>query len=121
MTFEAARGLWEGRREQARVPGGRLIAMTRTANTITLEVEREGDAPIVVNQTWAIGWSSDVGRTTRGSSGLIEVHDVPSGRHTITLRFFPDELPLTVGLTLAGFAMAGVVLVVARRRRVRGG
>jgi len=121
MTFEAARGLWEGRREQARVPGGRLIAMTRTANTITLEVEREGDAPIVVNQTWAIGWSSEVGRTTRGSSGLIEVHDVPSGRHTITLRFFPDELPLTVGLTLAGFAMAGVVLVVARRRRVRGG
>ncbi|MCU0672990.1 MAG: hypothetical protein MUE69_09405 [Myxococcota bacterium] len=117
MTFEAARGLWEGRREQARVPGGRLIAMTRTANTITLEVERDGDAPIVINQTWAVGWSSDVGRVVQGASGLIEVHDVPAGRHVITLRFFPDELPLTVGLTLAGFAMAGVVLVVARRRR----
>lgn len=119
MTFEAARGLWEGRREQARVPGGTLHAMRRTANTITLDVEREGDAPVVLNQTWAIGWTSSLGRVERGPSGLIELHDLPSGRHEVKLRFFPEELPLTAGLTGLGFVASGVVWGVSRRRRRR--
>lgn len=119
MTFEAARGLWEGQREQARVPGGRLHDVLRTSNTIVVDLEA-GQAPVVLNQTWAEGWTSDVGRVERGATGLIELHDVPPGRCEVRLRFFPAEFPLTVGLTLVGFALSVLVLWRARRRRRAG-
>ncbi|MBX3251362.1 MAG: hypothetical protein KF901_29565 [Myxococcales bacterium] len=124
MTFEAARGLWEGEVDQARVPGGRLLSFDRTANTMTLRVAHEGSEParVIVNQTWAEGWTSDVGVLVRGASGLIEVEGVPPGEHVLRLEFFPSELPIAAALTLLGLLLTALVVVLPRLlARRRGG
>lgn len=116
MEYTAAPGLWSGRVPQARVENGRLIALERTTNTITLEVEARAGARVFVNQTWAVGWTSDVGNAVRGSMGLVEIEAIPPGRSTIVLRFFPEEFPLTASTTALGFIASGLVLARARRR-----
>ena len=99
MTYPAAPGLWEGQRAQVRLrPGGEVHGVERTANTITADVELSVPGDLVVNQTWARGWSSDVGRVEQGDRGLIVVRGVPSGRRRVRLRYVPDDLALASAL-----------------------
>lgn len=117
MEFKTADGVWEGDVPQARVPTGTLRSVERTANTITLDVTLAREGRVVVNQTYAVGWTASVGRAVRGPSGLIEIDAVPAGRRRIVLRFFPDELPMAASLSVLGVLLT--VWVVRRGRALR--
>jgi hypothetical protein len=117
MEFRAAEGLWTGDVPQARIADGRVLAMTRSVNTIRIRVAAEGSAPLVVNQTFAVGWTSNVGRAARGPTGLIEVNGLPKGVQNVVLTYFPEELPLAVTLAAVGLVLAAFVATAALRFR----
>ncbi len=120
-AYRAARDLVVGPRPQVRVEGGRLVTFRRTANTMTAVVEVERSGVLRFNQTWAVGWRSNVGTVEASPGGSILVRDVPAGRHTVVLRYVPDDLlAASVGGAIGFVATLLVAFFPHRRRRRRG-
>jgi hypothetical protein len=123
MTYPAASGLRVGPVPQARMAGearaeSRVTWLGRTANTMTIEVESKGGT-LVVNQTWARGWSSSVGTVAAGDTGLVEVQDLPEGIQTVRLRYRPETLTAAIGVGSAGAVGTLLMWLVPTWRRRR--
>lgn len=127
MTYPAAVGLRVGDVAQAWFVGeGREDASVRwrarTANTMALDVAVPEAAPTLeINQTWALGWRSDVGEVVRARNGLLHVTNLPAGEHTVRLRYRPDDLGVAIALGLAGVGgtLSLLLVLTIRRRRAR--
>jgi len=119
-AYHAARDLVVGPRPQVRVDGGRLLAYRRTANTMTAEVQLERPGTLRFNQTWAVGWRSNLGTVEASPGGSIVVRSVPAGRHTVVLRYVPDDLlAASIGGVLGLILTLAVAFFPRRRRRRR--
>ncbi|MEM1416267.1 MAG: hypothetical protein AAGH15_15270 [Myxococcota bacterium] len=120
MSYAAARGLREGDVPQASLRGGRVEAVSRTANTITVALEARAEATLVLNQTFAEGWEASAGEARADALGRIEVAGVPAGTSEVTLRYRPRSLRAAASLSLVGcvlFALACFPGPVRRRLR----
>ncbi|UJR81412.1 hypothetical protein [Sandaracinus amylolyticus] len=115
--------LWLGEGPQARIvpeEAGRVIAWGRTSLTVWADIELDEPALVVFNQNHADDWTSAQGQVISDDVRLAVDVQQPRGRMRVEARYFPRDLPYTVGLSLTG-AIACVVLALApwRRRRAR--
>lgn len=111
MNVKVAKGLWLGRRPQARITGtsGIVHDWGRTTSTAFAEVTLHGDGRVIFNQNWAPGWQTSVGRISK-DRGRLTV-DLPKGRHRISLEYFPSTIPIAVGISLLGIIAAIAVFL----------
>lgn len=112
--------LWHGDVAQARIVpegAGRVIAWGRTSLTVWAEVELDEPARVVFNQNFAEGWTSPQGAVVEDEVRLA-VDVAQAGRRRVSARYFPPDLPYTVGLSVLG-ALACLVVALAPWRRRR--
>ena len=72
---------------------GTFSLLSYTPNRIVIDVESEEGTRAVINQNAAHGWWADAGSVTATADGLLAV-DIPPGRQTVALSFFPPGLIL---------------------------
>lgn len=103
---------------------GRVLAVFRETEGVTVDAESDGEGLLVVNDAWSPGWKASIdGRETEVMPADVLVRAVrwPAGRHRLTMRYEVPGLPLGAaisGITLA--AMLGVFLWQRRRLRAAG-
>jgi hypothetical protein len=94
---------------------GSVKRVSWSPNAIVLHVDVSRPSRVLVNQNWAPGWHSSVGKVV-SHEGLIAV-DVPAGVHDVRLSFLPWS-------TLGGAAVTATallaLLVIGWRARRRG-
>lgn len=119
MTFEVARGLWNGDVPQARVEGGAGEVRTwgRTTSRAWAEVALTAPARVVFNQNWAPGWRASVGTARADARGRLVVDDVPMGTHRVALVYRPPTL--VPALCLTGLGLLATLLVMRFATRTR--
>ncbi len=83
-----------------------------TPNAITLHVETNKDARVIVNQNWHPGWKSDVGSVVSDHERLAV--DLPAGNHDVVIRFSPRSG--VYGLWTSLLALAACVVLLRVRR-----
>jgi hypothetical protein len=101
---------------------GDVTEVTSAPNRLTLKVNADGPAFLVVSQLWYPGWQVTVDGQARGApvrtNYLFQGVPVEGGSHTVELRF--TSPPWLLGWVLAGVAGAILLmswLAVALRRR----
>jgi hypothetical protein len=108
---------WEGDVPQAKAmtEAAKVLSVRRTQNTFTLEVDANEPARILLNSTYDRGFRTDVGEIVEVKMQL--ALDVPPGRHTIHVRYWPHGL--TAGFILSALSMIGTAafFVLDHRRR----
>jgi hypothetical protein len=117
-NFTAGAPQWTGDVPQAK-PGDKNVVVevaNRTQNTFTIDVDAKAPARVLVNVPYDRGWRTDAGEVADQSKLLVV--DVPAGRRTIHLKYWPQGL--TAGLWLTTLGLAGVIAYfVWRRQRAR--
>lgn len=94
---------------------GSVKRLAWSPNGITLRVDVTRPARVLVNQNWAPGWLTSVGKLV-SHEGLIAV-DVPAGAHDVALRFRPWS---TLGGAATTFAALLSLAFIGWRARRRG-
>ncbi|MBF0283477.1 MAG: YfhO family protein [Magnetococcales bacterium] len=104
--------------------GGRIERSGRTANTLRLQAWAEGTTLLVVNESWAEGWSARVDgqpvpleRVNLNFRGLC----LPPGEHAVEMIYQPPLFPLGLKISLASLAVTLGLLgwgLIRRGRRV---
>jgi hypothetical protein len=90
-----------------------------TPNQITLQVNAQRSARVLVNQNYHVHWRANVGRVL-SHQGMLAV-DVPAGQHELVLRFVdrPQQFALALSaLTLLTFLSLGAASAVRYLRQV---
>jgi hypothetical protein len=115
MAFKPAKGLWVGERPQARLLQGKtgeLLGFSRTNNRVRLEVRMDGPGRLLVNQNYAPGFRTSVGKIIEHEGKL--ALELPAGKHEIEVRYLPATL--VPGLLMSAL---GILLSLAWWRRPR--
>jgi hypothetical protein len=114
----------EGASASASTGRGQVSEMRTGPNRLSLKVEVDGPALLVVSQVWYPGWQVSVDGRAQGSplraDYLFQGVALEAGSHTVELRFAPPLWRL--GWVLAGVTLAVLLvgaLVGARHRRQR--
>jgi hypothetical protein len=115
--FGAGAPLWEGDVAQAKAAddGATVEAVSRTQNTITLDVDATRPSRILLNSTYDRGFRTSVGELQEANKEL--VLDLPPGHHHVLVKYWPRGL--TAGLLISTLAMAGTIAFFVRDRRRR--
>ena len=123
MPWPRSTRLWHGEVPQARIvpeSAGRVVAWGRTSLTVWAEVDLEEPARVVFNQNFAEGWTSGQGSVVEDEVRLaVDVRS--AGRQRVSARYFPPDLPYTVGLSGVGALACVLVALAPWRRRGRRG
>jgi hypothetical protein len=103
---------------------GKAEVTAYAANEVNVHTSTEGDAWLVLSDTYYPGWTAEVdGQPTTLLRGdlLFRVIPVPAGEHDVELRFEPTSVKLGLGISLVALAIVLVCLVMSggrmRRRR----
>jgi hypothetical protein len=107
--------LWEGDEPQARAltESLRVVAVSRTQNTFTLEVDAPTGGEVLLNATYDRQWQSEVGAPA-DHRGALKV-SVPPGQHRFVVRYRPRSFAKGLAVTL--LTSLGVVAFFVRARR----
>ncbi len=112
--------LWLGEGPQARIEpadAGRVVAWGRTSLTVWAEVALERPARVLFNQNHHADWSSPQGPVVNDELRLAVDAGRP-GRQRVTARYFPRDLPFSVGTSAVG-ALACLLVAWSPWRRRR--
>ncbi|MDQ3036920.1 MAG: hypothetical protein M3Y87_31290 [Myxococcota bacterium] len=114
--------LWLGEVPQARIEpasAGRVISWGRTSLTVWAVVELDEPARVIFNQNYNEDWSSPQGAAVSDEVRLAVDVRRP-GAQRVSARYFPSDLPVSVGISIAG-ALACLLVALApwRRRRAQ--
>ncbi|MDD9934954.1 MAG: hypothetical protein OXT09_15190 [Myxococcales bacterium] len=119
MNWQVSPHIWHGDKAQARLARGkgRLLAIERTPHRITIGVELDEPATVVINQNHAPGFSASAGEMFEHRGRLAVA--VPAGDRQLEVVyrpywFLPSAVVSAVGLLLS------VALIWRARRRSRG-
>jgi hypothetical protein len=103
------------------VAHGRILAIERRPERVTIDAEADGDGLLVVNDAFFPGWSAKIdGAPARiiPADVLVRAVPFPAGRHRLEMTYSPREVP--IGAALTGLGLAGVLaLWLFERRRNR--
>jgi hypothetical protein len=94
------------------------------AARLALEVTAETPSLLVVNDTWAPGWTATVDGVESPLlrvNGLVRGVVVPAGRHAVEMRYRPPGLRSGLLLSLASALVLGLLLGLGRARPPRAG
>ena len=124
VPWPRSHSLWVGDVPQVRFAdrdghprvGDTLHAFARTNHTVRVDVEMQTEGRILINQNFENQWHASVGRAFADEGRLALI--LPAGRHQVTFRFEPDDLPYSAFASLTGLVVSVVVLVAGRRRRL---
>jgi hypothetical protein len=86
-----------------------VLDADRTSRTLWAEVETNGPATIVFNQSTMPGFEASEGEVGE-ADGLVTVRVERAGTRRITLRYAPADLPWVVAVSLIGLALTLWVL-----------
>lgn len=115
-VYHADAAVWTGDVPQVRAaaaePALVVESSSRTHNTFTAVVNASAPGRVLLNTAHDKGWRSTVG-TVVEHEHLLAV-DVPAGRHTVFVRYWPRLL--TPGFWITGLTIVGLVLWGLRRR-----
>ena len=114
--FSAGAPMWDGDVPQARpAPGQDAIVevANRTQNKFSLEIVANAPARILINSGYDRGWRTNVG--TLSDQEKLLVLDVPAGRHTVKLEYWPHGL--TLGFVLAFVGLVGSIAAFVKLSR----
>jgi hypothetical protein len=105
--FTAGAPQWQGDVPQARSNDPNVVVevANRTQNTFTIDVDAKAPGRVLVNVPYDRGWRTDVGAVADQAKLLVV--DVPEGRRTIHLKYWPHGL--TVGLLLTALGLAAII------------
>lgn len=129
VPWHRSRSLWTGEVPQVRImsselderreprEGDELISYERTNHTVTAVVVLGSPGRVVFNQNFEQQWTASTGTVV--DDDLRMAVDLPAGRHTVVLRFEPDDLPYSLYASLFGVLLCWLVLW-PRRRSVLG-
>lgn len=111
VPWPRSHSLWLGESPQARIEprtAGRVISWGRTSLSVWAEIELEAPARVIFNQNYDADWESAEGPVVDDQVRLaIEVPQV--GHRRVSARYFPHDLPVSVGISLVGLiACVGV-------------
>lgn len=124
VPWPRSRQLWTGPGPQARIApesAGRVLRWGRTSLTVWAEVELTAPARVIFNQNYDAGWSSDDGAIVDDELRLA-VEVASAGQARVQARYFPRDIPWTVGTSALGTVVAiGLAAAPWRRRRRKGG
>jgi hypothetical protein len=80
--------------------------ISRTQNTLTLQVSPEASGTVVLNQNWDPGWRSDKGRLFADAQDRLILTLEPNQR-VYALRYRPPFFFLSVALFVMGLLILG--------------
>jgi hypothetical protein len=86
-------------------------------NRIALHVHATTETSITVNQNFAKGWSSDVGRVTP-VNGELSVAAIPAGDHDVVLRYDDRSLDIGVLISMASTMGAAALFFVWAKKKI---
>ena len=105
-----------------RANGGGTVSVARKANGLRIDVSKDGDGFVVISESAWRGWRAWVDGTRvtahRANHAFLAVF-VPSGRHTVDLRYLPQSF--VVGRMVTFGTIALIVMLVAVRRTITPG
>lgn len=112
--------LLEGLDRPRTLRGGTVRRVVRGINTLSVEVESEGQGLLVVSALYLPGWQVSVNdepaRLAR-AFGLLRAVAVPNGRSTVRMRYVPQGFIPGAALSLFALLGCGGLLWLQRRRR----
>ncbi len=106
------------------VPAGKVLGVEETPNRLRVRVEMSGNGILLVNDSWARGWSARVdGRETPvyRANYLMRAVFLPPGAHDVYFSYRPASFALGAALTVAGALLLVGVLAVSCLRGSGGG
>lgn len=122
VPWPRSQSLWSGQVPQVRFAerDGRprttdvLHAYARTNHTVTVDVEMRSEGRVIVNQNFENQWHASTGRAFADEGRLALI--LPAGRHRVTFRFEPDDLPYSALASVLGLVLSGLLWVFGKRR-----
>jgi hypothetical protein len=117
---ELDRGLPQDGIEQVRLvdpAAGKVTQKSWSPNKIEVEVDVARGSDVLINQNWNEHWIAS-GAIVKPIAGRL-AFSVESGKHLVTLRYRPRSFVTGTYLSLAGLALAPLVILLGIRRRRR--
>jgi hypothetical protein len=106
MNYQRSKKLWDGDKPQVRVirGRGRVSEFHRTTSRLVFEAKLREPSRVVINQNYAPGWRSNVGRIESDAGRL--ALELNAGTHRVVLVYRPPMLWASISLTLIGIVLA---------------